>query len=103
MESDASRSVQFDASQFYDSPDLSDVTIVLVEDSDETEERAAMRQRTGDGADGAQDAADAAAAGAAAERPAVPLHGHKFLLSACSGVLKTRTGATETAMIWCCT
>lgn len=90
MESDASRSLQFDASQFYDSPDLSDVTIVLVEDSDEAEERAAKRQRTGDGADGAQDAVDAAAAGAAADRPTVRLHGHKFLLCACSSVMKTR-------------
>jgi hypothetical protein len=53
MASDAS-SLLFDASAFYDSPELSDVTIVLIEESDDVAERALKRQRTGDGADGAQ-------------------------------------------------
>jgi hypothetical protein len=90
MDGEASRNMLFDASPFFDSPELSDVTIVLVEEAEETEERAAKRQRKGDGTDNAQDASDAAATGAAAERPTVRLHGHKFLLSACSSVFKAR-------------
>jgi hypothetical protein len=88
MASDASRSLLFDASHYYDSPELSDVTIVLIEESEDIQERALKRHRTGDGADGAQDAA--AAAAAAAERPTLRLYGHKFLLSASSSVLKAR-------------
>lgn len=87
MQGDVSRSLLLDASQFYDSPELSDVTIVLVDESEQTEEHAVKRQRTGDGADGAQ---HAAAAGPAAQRPTVHLHGHRFLLSACSSVFKVR-------------
>jgi hypothetical protein len=85
MASDASRSLLFDASQYYDSPELSDVTIVLIEESEDIQERDLKRQRTGDGADGAHDAA-----AAAAERPTLRLYGHKFLLSASSSVIKAR-------------
>jgi hypothetical protein len=90
MDSDARQNLLLDASPFFDSPELSDLTIVLVEEADGTQERAAKRHRAADGANGAQDAAEAEAAEAEAERPTLRLHGHKFLLSASSSVLKAR-------------